>query len=71
MERFWQNVGSSLGTHVSQCPPDLDLFKERIRRRIRHNKHARFREMPSIAEIVVRIAAIILVIAVCAQAISR
>ena len=56
---------------MGQCPPDLDLFKERIRRRIRHNKHTRFREMPSIAEIVVRIATIILVIAVCAQAISR
>ena len=71
MERFWQNVSSSPRTNVSQCPTDLDLFKERIRRRIRNNKHARFRAMPSIAEIVVRIAAIILVIAVCAQAISR
>jgi hypothetical protein len=71
MESFWLNISSSPGTNVSQCPMHLDLSKERIRRRIQHNKHARSRETPSIAEIVGRIAAIILVIAVCAQAMSR
>lgn len=70
MKRIWRRV--STGPEMNVRPgPTHDLLKERIRRRIQHNKHARFRETPSIAEIVVRIAAIILMIAVCAQAISR
>jgi hypothetical protein len=71
MERLWQNVSSSPVSNVNRYPADFDLFKERIRRRIRQNKRARLRETPSTAEIAGRIAAIILVIAVCAQAVSR
>ena len=71
MERFWQDVSRSPEPSFTQCPTNLDLCKERIRRRIRHNKHARFRETPSKAEIVVGIAALIMVFAVCVQAISR
>jgi hypothetical protein len=52
-------------------PAGFDLFKESVRRRIRQNKRARLRETPSTAEIVGRIVAIILVIAVGVQAVSR
>jgi hypothetical protein len=71
MERFLQNASSSQGSNVNLYSTPLDLTKERIRKRIRQNKHARLREMPSTAEIVGCIAAIILVIAVCALGVSQ
>ena len=71
MERFLQNASSSQGSNVNLYPTPLELSKERIRKRIRQNKHARLRETPSTAEIVGRIVAIILVIAVGVQAVSR
>src|ERR1700719_2107298 len=58
-------------TKNSQHLPVTQTHKDRILRRIRRNKHARSNQKPSVAEIVVRIAAALMMIAVCVQAISR
>jgi hypothetical protein len=58
-------------TTDSQPLPVTQTPKGRILRRIRRNRHAGSNHEPSIAEIVVRIAAALMMIAVCVQAISR
>jgi hypothetical protein len=58
-------------TTNSQHLPVTQTPKDRILRKIRRNKHAQSKQEPSVAEIVVRIAAALMMIAVCVQAISR
>jgi hypothetical protein len=56
---------------TGQRLPVIQAPKDRILRRIRRSSHARVIQAPTIAEIVVRIAAALILISVCAQAISR
>jgi hypothetical protein len=51
--------------------PVIESSKNRILRRIRRSKHARNNKEPSVAEIVMRIAAALMMIAVSAEAVSR
>lgn len=62
------NVGSetSAYTYTGVTPP-----KERISRRIRRKRQAEARQVPSIAEIAVRMAAVLTVIVLCLQAVHR
>jgi hypothetical protein len=71
MKRSQQHPNDIQAAATNQHLPVIQSPKDRILGRIRRSKHSRNNEVPSVAEIAVRIAAVLMMIAVCAEAVSR
>ena len=71
MKRSQQHPNEIQAATTNQHSPVIQSPKDRILRRIRRNMHSRSNRGPSVAEVAVRIATVLMMIAVCVEAVSR